>query len=217
MQDLKSALKNPLSIEGIKEIENLLEIISYGKYQEFIQTNFNIVRGLAYYDGFCVETNLNFKVKNRKGKEVDIGSIASGGRYDKLISRFKGTDFPGTGMSIGVDRLLFVLNQISSIKAKNNEPVLICILDSKYLKNYYETLDYLRENGINSELYLDSSKNLKKQLTYADKKGCPVAVIVGESEIKENNFTLKNLKSSKENDQKTVAKENLIDEIKKII
>ena len=217
LKDLKSALKNPLSIEGIKETENLLEIVSYGKYQEFIQTNFTIVRGLAYYDGFCVETNLNFKVKNRKGKEVDVGSIASGGRYDKLISRFKGTDFPGTGMSIGVDRLLFVLNQISSIKAKNNEPVLICILDSKYLKNYYETLDYLRENGINSELYLDSSKNLKKQLTYADKKGCPVAVIIGESEIKENKFTLKNLKSSKENDQKTVAKESLIDEIKKII
>ena len=90
-------------------------------------------------------------------------------------------------------------------------------MDSKYLKNYYETLDYLRENGINSELYLDSSKNLKKQLTYADKKGCPVAVIIGESEIKENKFTLKNLKSSKENDQKTVAKESLIDEIKKII
>ncbi len=217
LKDLKSALKNPLSIEGIKETENILEIVSYGKYQEFIQTNFTIVRGLAYYDGFCVETNLNFKVKNRKGKEVDVGSIASGGRYDKLISRFKGTDFPGTGMSIGVDRLLFVLNQISSIKEKNNEPVLICILDSKYLKNYYETLDYLRENGINSELYLDSSKNLKKQLTYADKKSCPVAVIIGESEIKENKFTLKNLKSSKENDQKTVAKESLIDEIKKII
>ena len=87
-------------------------------------------------------------------------------------------------MSIGVDRLLFVLNQISSFKITNNKPVLICILDSKYLKNYYETLDYLRENGINSELYLDPSKNLKKQLTYADKKGSTVAVIAGESEIK---------------------------------
>ena len=217
LKDLKLALKNPLSVEGIKETENLLEIISYGKYQEFIQTNFNIVRGLAYYDGFCVETNLNFKVKNPKGKEVNIGSIASGGRYDKLISRFKGADFPGTGMSIGVDRLLFVLSQINVIKTKNIEPVLICILDSKFFKKYYETLNYLRDNGINSELYLDSTKNLKKQLTYADKKGCPVAVIVGESEIKENNFTLKNLKSSKENDQKTVSKESLIDEIKKII
>jgi histidyl-tRNA synthetase len=217
LKDLKFILKNPLSVEGIKETENLLEIVSYGKYKKLIQPNFTIVRGLAYYDGFCVETNLNFKVKNPKGKEIDIGSIASGGRYDKLISRFKGADFPGTGMSIGVDRLLFVLNQIDTIKIKNNEPVLICILDSKYLKKYYETLDYLRENGINSELYLDSSKNLKKQLTYADKKGCPVAIIVGEFEIKENKFTLKNLKSSKENDQKTVSKESLIDEIKKII
>jgi len=217
LEDLKSILKNPLSAEGIKETENLLDIISYGKYTKLIQPNFTIVRGLAYYDGFCVETNLNFKVKNPKGKEVDIGSIASGGRYDKLISRFKGTDFPGTGMSIGADRLLFVLNQIGSIKPKKNEPVLICILDSKYLKKYNETLDYLRENGINTEVYLDSSKNLKKQLTYADKKGCPVAIMIGESEIKENKFTLKNLKSSKENDQKTVSKESLIDEIKKII
>jgi len=217
LKDLKSILKNPLSVEGIKETENLLEIVSYGKYKKLIQPNFTIVRGLAYYDGFCVETNLNFKVKNPKGKEIDIGSIASGGRYDKLISRFKGADFPGTGMSIGVDRLLFVLNQIDTIKIKNNEPVLICILDSKYLKKYYETLDYLRENGINSELYLDSSKNLKKQLIYADKKGCPAAVIIGESEFKEDKFTLKNLKSSKENDQKTVSKESLIDEIKKII
>ena len=187
------------------------------KVSGLIKPNFTIVRGLAYYDGFCVETNLNLKVKNPKGKEVDIGSIASGGRYDKLISRFKGVDFPGTGMSIGIDRLLFVLNQIGSIKPKNNEPVLICILDSKYLKECNETLDYLRKSGINSELYLDSSKNLKKQLTYADKKGCPVAIIMGATEIKENKFTLKNLRSSKENDQKTVSKESLIDEIEKII
>ena len=125
IKDLKSTLKNSLSVEGIKETEGLLEIISYGKYSKLIQTNFTIVRGLAYYDGFCVETNLNFKVKNPKGKEIDVGSIASGGRYDKLISRFKGTDFPGTGMSIGVDRLLFVLSQIDTIKTKNNKPVLI--------------------------------------------------------------------------------------------
>ena len=218
IKDLKSTLKNSLSIEGIKETENLLEIISYGKYSKLIQTNFTIVRGLAYYDGFCVETNLNFKVKNPKGKEIDVGSIASGGRYDKLISRFKGTDFPGTGMSIGVDRLLFVLSQIDAINTKNNEPVLICILDNKYLKKYYETLNYLRENGINSELYLDSSKNLKKQLAYADKRNLPLAIICGETEFKENKVTLKNLRSSKgKENQITISKDNLINEINKFI
>ena len=218
IKDLKSTLKNSLSVEGIKETENLLEIISYGKYSKLIQTNFTIVRGLAYYDGFCVETNLNFKVKNPKGKEIDVGSIASGGRYDKLISRFKGTDFPGTGMSIGVDRLLFVLSQIDTINTKNNKPVLICILDNKYLKKYYETLNYLRENGINSELYLDPSKNLKKQLTYADKRNLPLAIICGETEFKENKVTLKNLRSSKgKENQITISKDNLINEIKKLI
>ena len=60
-------------------------------------------------------------------------------------------------------------------------------------------------------------KNLKKQLIFGDKKGCPVAVIIGESEFNENKFTIKNLKSSKENDQKTVPKESLINEIKKLI
>jgi len=218
IKDLKSTLKNSLSVEGIKETENLLEIISYGKYSKLIQTNFTIVRGLAYYDGFCVETNLNFKVKNPKGKEIDVGSIASGGRYDKLISRFKGTDFPGTGMSIGVDRLLFVLSQIDTINTKNNEPVLICVLDNKYLKKYYEILNYLRENGINSELYLDPSKNLKKQLVYADKRNLPLAIICGETEFKENKVTLKNLRSSKgKENQITISKDNLINEINKFI
>ena len=218
IKDLKSTLKNSLSVEGIKETESLLEIISYGKYSKLIQTNFTIVRGLAYYDGFCVETNLNFKVKNPKGKEIDVGSVASGGRYDKLISRFKGTDFPGTGMSIGVDRLLFVLSQIDTINTKNNKPVLICILDNKYLKKYYETLNYLRENGINSELYLDASKNLKKQLTYADKRNLPLAIICGETEFKENKVTLKDLRSSKgKENQITISKDNLINEIKKLI
>ena len=101
INELKKILKNPLSLEGIRETEELLEMASLGNFSNQIKTNFTIVRGLAYYDGFCVETNLNFKVKNPKGKEIDIGSIASGGRYDKLISRFKGVDFPGTGMSIG--------------------------------------------------------------------------------------------------------------------
>jgi histidyl-tRNA synthetase len=217
IQDLKKVLKNPISLEGIKETEELLEIASYGNFDKQIETNFTIVRGLAYYDGFCVETNLNFKVNNPKGKEIDIGSIASGGRYDKLISRFKGADFSGTGMSIGVDRLLFAISQINQIEVKNNEPILICILEEKLLPNYYLILNQLRDNGINSELYLDPSKNLKKQLTYADKRGCPIAIIMGENEIKDNKITLKKLTSTKENDQIIVSKENLINEIKKII
>ena len=218
LKELKDNLKNPLSQEGIKQLEDLLEVASYGGYLDQIKTNFTIVRGLAYYDGFCVETNLNFKATNNKGKEVDIGSICSGGQYNKLISRFKGVDIPGTGMSIGVDRLLFAMLQLDQIKVDEKKPVIVCLMDGKYLKNYYEILKVLRDNNINSEIFLDSKKNLGKQLTYANKKLCPIAVICGENEFKDNTITLKNLLGVKgENNQVTFPKENLIDEIKKFI
>jgi histidyl-tRNA synthetase len=218
LKELKVNLKNPLSQEGIKELENLLEVASYSDYLDQIKTNFTIVRGLAYYDGFCVETNLNFKATNNKGKEVDIGSICSGGQYNKLISRFKGVDIPGTGMSIGLDRLLFVMMQLDQIKVDEKKPIIICVMDEKYFKNYYEILKVLRDNNINSEIFLDSKKNLGKQLTYANKKQCPIAIICGENEFKDNTITLKNLLGIKgENNQVTFPKENLIDEIKKFI
>jgi len=218
LKELKDNLKNPLSQEGIKELENILEVASYGDYLDQIKTNFTIVRGLAYYDGFCVETNLNFKIKNNKDKEVDIGSICSGGQYNKLISRFKGVDIPGTGISIGIDRLLFAMLQLDEIKVDEKKPAIVCVMDEKYLKNYYEILKVLRDNNINSEIFLDSKKNLGKQLTYANKRRCPVAVICGENEFKDNNVTLKNLLGVKgENNQITLPKENLIDEIKKFI
>jgi len=218
LKDLKENLKNPLSQEGIKELEDLLEVISYGDYLGQIKTNFTIVRGLAYYDGFCVETNLNFKATNNKGKEVDIGSICSGGQYNKLISRFKGVDIPGTGMSIGVDRLLFAMLHLDQIRVDEKKPVIVCVMDEAYLKNYYEILKVLRDNNINSEIFLDSKKNLGKQLTYANKKQCPIAVICGENEFKDSTITLKNLLGVKgKNNQVTFPKENLINEIKKFI
>jgi len=218
IKELKQNFKNSLTQEGIKEIEELYEILGYGDFADQVKTNFTIVRGLAYYDGFCVETNLNFKAKNSKGKEVDIGSICSGGQYNKLISRFKGVDIPGTGVSIGVDRLLFAILQLDQVKVEEKKPVIVCVMDEKYLKNYYEILKTLRDNNINSEIFLDSKKNLGKQLTYANKRECPVAVICGDNEFKENTITLKNLLGVKgEDNQITIPKENLINEIKKFI
>ena len=218
LKKLKQDFKNTLTQEGIKELEDLLEVLDFGNYSELVKTNFTIVRGLAYYDGFCIETNLNFKTTNNKGKEIDIGSVCSGGQYNKLISRFKGVDIPGTGVSIGVDRLLFAMSQINQVQLDDQKPVIVCVMDEKYLKNYYEILDILRKNNINSEIFLDSKKNLGKQLTYANKRGCPIAVICGENEFKDSKITLKNLLGIKgEDNQITFSKENLVNEIKKFI
>ncbi len=217
LNELKKTLKNPLSQEGISELENIFEILGYGSNLNQVKTNFTIVRGLAYYSDFIVETNLNFKVTNNKGKEVDIGSVCSGGAYAKLISRFRGVDIPGTGISFGVDRLLFALMQLDQIKIEDQKPVLVCVMDKKYLKNYYELVDQLRDNNINSEIFLDSKKNLGKQLTFANKRDLSVAIICGENEFKENTVTIKNLKGIKGENNKTIQKKDLINEVKKLI
>jgi len=217
LKELKETLKNPLSQEGIKELEQVFEVLGYSSNLNQVKTNFTIVRGLAYYSDFIVETNLNFKVTNNKGKEVDIGSICSGGAYAKLISRFKGVDIPGTGISFGVDRLLFALMQLDQVKVDSQKPVLVCVMDEKYLKSYYEILDLLRNNNINAEIFLDTKKNLGKQLTLANKRELDVAIICGENEFNENTVTIKSLKGVKGENNKTFPKENLIDEVKKLI
>ena len=217
LKQLKENLKNPLSQEGIKDLEEVFEILGFGSNLEQVQTNFTIVRGLAYYSDFIVETNLNFKITNNKGKEVDIGSVCSGGSYAKLISRFKGVDIPGTGISFGVDRLLFALLQLDQIKVDDQKRVLVCVMDDKYLKNYYEIVDQLRENNINAEIFLDTKKNLGKQLTLANKRELNIAVICGDNEFNEGTVTIKNLKGVKGENNKTFPKSNLIDEIKKLI
>jgi histidyl-tRNA synthetase len=217
LTELKQTLKNPLSQEGISELENVFEVLGYGSNLNQVKTNFTIVRGLAYYSDFIVETNLNIKVTNKKGKEVDIGSICSGGAYAKLISRFRGVDIPGTGISFGVDRLLFALMQLDQIKIEDQKPVLVCVMEKKYLKNYYELVDQLRDNNINAEIFLDSKKNLGKQLTFANKRDLSVAIICGENEFKDKTVTIKNLKGIKGENNKTIPKKDLINEVKKLI
>ena len=217
INDLKANLKNPLSLEGINDLEKLFEVLSYGKNQDSVNIDVTKIRGLSYYTGYLVETNLNFKITNAKGKEINIGSVASGGRYDNLIARFKGVDYKGTGMSFGIDRLLYALNQLDQIKVNKNKPVLVCILDKNFIQKYYEIVNELRANNIASEIYLDQNKNLKKQLQYADRKKIDLAIICGENEFKDSTVTIKNLKGVMGQNSQTVPKEKLIDEVKKYI
>jgi histidyl-tRNA synthetase len=130
-----------------------------------------------------------------------------------------------------LDRLIFALTQLEKVDYQNKEPVIICILDNKYLPKYYEILKELRDKNINSEIYLGDA-SLKSQLKYADKRNSPAVVLCGDNEFKENKITIKNLKKGKieseklqsredwkqsENIQVTFPKENLINEVKKLI
>jgi len=200
--------KNPNS-EDVEEIIKIFQAYNFKNYQ----FDPSVIRGLEYYTGPIFEVNLNFKVKNLKGKAIQFGSIGGGGRYDDLVNNFGNFDCPATGISIGLDRLVFALMQKKDFKIKPTRPVIICVFDKSRIKEYIEILNKLRASNISSEIYPGEGK-LKKQMEYANKIGSPAVILYGDDEIKSGKATLKNLESGNEN---SIAIEDLANEIKKLL
>ena len=152
------------------------------------------VRGLGYYTGPVYEVELTEKIENEDGTVNEIGSVAGGGRYDDLIKRFTGQVIPATGFSLGVDRLLFALNQIKS-KAETDKkgPIIITIMEKDKLSEYQKIVIELRTAGIKSELYQGNPKDLGRQLKYADKRGSKFAIIMGSNEFNRGVVQIKDL------------------------
>jgi len=207
---IENALKS-----DVPDSEDVLEIIKIFEAYNFKNYKFDpsVIRGLEYYTGPIFEVNLNFDVKNLKGQTIQFGSIGGGGRYDNLVSNFGNLDCPATGISIGLDRLVFALMQKKDFKIKSIRPVVICVFDQNKTKQYIDILNKLRSSNISSEIYPGEGK-LKKQMEYANKIESPCAIFYGEDEIKKAEVKLRNLKTGEES---SVKVENLIDEIKKII
>jgi len=197
------------------ETEDLLEIIKIFKDYNFNNFEFDsfIIRGLEYYTGPIFEVNLKFDVKNNKGQVVQFGSIGGGGRYDNLVNNFGNYEAPATGISIGLDRLVYALMQKKEFKIKQSKPVVICVFDKNSMKEYIKLQTTLRDADISTEIYPGQSK-LKKQMEYANKINAPAVILYGEDEIKSRKPTLRNLNSGKE---KSIAIKELVNEIKKII
>ena len=189
-----------------------------------------VVRGLEYYTGLVFEVELTAKILNDKGKEVIFGSVAGGGRYDKLIARFGKEDVPATGISIGVDRLVYAIEQFDKISSNKKPLIIIANLISDEISTYLNIADQLRLEGYACEIFYGSN-NLSKQLKYCDKRGASAVIIIGEDEFKNNTISIKNLTVGKELSknidsreewkelkagQFTINKDDLINEIKKI-
>jgi histidyl-tRNA synthetase len=204
---------SPLYNEGIKELNEFFSYTGLSAFKKQIQYSPTLVRGIEYYTGTIFEANLLFKVKNQKGQEVEFGSVGGGGRYDNLINRFGNLDVPCTGVSFGIDRLVFALMQKKDFEIKATRPVVICVFDKSKISEYTVILNRLRGLNISSEIYPGEGK-LKKQMEYANKIGSPAVILYGDDEIKSGNPTLKNLETGNES---SVKIEDLVDEIKKII
>ena len=219
----KGANLNTSKIETIEtelkkksaESNDLLEIFKIFKDYNFNNFEFDpsIIRGLEYYTGPIFEVNLKFDVKNNKGQVIQFGSIGGGGRYDNLVNNFGNYDAPATGISIGLDRLVYALMQKKEFKIKQSKPVVICVFNKNLMKEYINLQNILRGSGISAEIYPGESK-LKKQMEYANKIKAPAVILYGEDEIKSGKPTLRDLISGKE---KSISIKELVNEIKKII
>lgn len=150
-----------------------------------VRLNPSIARGLDYYTGLVLETTLD--------DLPDIGSVASGGRYDDLAGLYTNQALPGIGASLGVDRLLAAMEELKLVgEARTPADALVVFFAEDRLGDYLKLAASLRAAGVGAELYPEPKK-LAKQLQYADKKGFRLAIIAGPDELARGECQIKSL------------------------
>jgi histidyl-tRNA synthetase len=181
-----------IGVEGVTELNDLLTLFRAGGYgSKRILISSSVVRGLEYYTGPVYE--IEVFGNDEKDRPVRLGSVGGGGRYDGLVSRFRGEPVPATGFSVGVSRLVAVLQRLGEIKSKPEPgPVVVTVFDKDRIADYQKMVASLRNAGIRAELYLGSGK-MGPQLKYADKRGAPCVVIQGGDEKARGEVQIKDL------------------------
>ncbi len=184
------------SAAGAKGAETLsamaAQLSALGLSEDRARIDLSVIRGLEYYTGPVFEAELLGAIEDDKGRPVRIGSVASGGRYDGLVKRFKGVEVPAVGISVGVSRLLAALALQAGAADAAPGPVVVLALDKARMADYQAMAGELRAAGLRAEVYLGGA-NFGKQLKYADKRAAPVVVIEGEDERAAGEVTIKDL------------------------
>ena len=226
---------HPVSAQGVDELKQIASLVeAAGYFRDRIRIDPSVVRGLEYYTGPVYEAELLAEIPNEDGKIVRFGSVGGGGRYDGLVSRFRGEPVPATGFSIGVSRLMTALKNLGKLDTSDVlAPVVVLVMDkdTESLGRTQKMVSDLRKAGIRAEMYLGGA-GMKAQLKYADRRGSPVAVIQGSTERAEGVVQLKDLiegarqaaaiadhaeyKEARPG-QVTVAEADLVSEVKKIL
>ena len=207
LDSLKKLFKSSvIGLEGVSDlfsIYNLVILDDLNSSELILDTS--LARGLSYYTGAIFEVNAS--------DDIDIGSIAAGGRYDDLTSLFGLNDVSGVGISFGLDRIFIVMDSLNLFPKANNSTikVLFTNTNSKYIKYITSAVSYLRKNKINTDFYPDTN-SLKKQLKYANNIQVPYVVIVEENEFESSSFCLKNMNIG---NQQVVSLEELVKILKK--
>ena len=178
--------------DELNEISRLVTASGYGTDRVAIDPS--VVRGLEYYTGPVYEVELLLETKDEKGRPVRFGSVGGGGRYDGLVSRFRGEPVPATGFSIGVSRLQAALTMLGKLDSgKEFGPVVVTVFGGD-IADYQTMVAALRGAGIRAELYLGNPKHsLGQQMKYADRRNSPCAIVQGSDEKAKGKVQIKDL------------------------
>ena len=192
LSELEEFLKQSQSgLNGIKEIKDLIAYLSlYEIPEKNILFDLNLARGLDYYTGPIYETVV---------EKPKIGSITGGGRYDNLIGLFSGQPNPATGTTIGLERIITVMEELNLFpeNISTSVEVLVTVFDETTLPYSIAITNQLRKEGINTDLYTGQSK-LRGQFGLANDKNIPLVIVAGPDEEKNKSVNLKNMKSGKQ-------------------
>jgi histidyl-tRNA synthetase len=217
--------------DGRAELEAIATLVASAGYSNGrVAIDTSVVRGLEYYTGPVFEVELTFPTTDG----TRFGSVGGGGRYDGLVSRFRGEPVPATGFSIGVSRLAAALSHLGKLSQQQEYgPVVVTVFDKDRLAAYQAMVAKLRAANIRAELYLGNPKNLGNQLKYADRRNAPCVVIQGSDEKVKGEVTIKDLvvgaelaKLEKDRDehlqkqaeaQIAVAEEKLVETVRAIL
>ena len=172
-----------------KGLEELTDVVKYmrlfGIPEENFKIDLTIARGLDYYTGTVYETFLN-EYKN-------LGSICSGGRYENLAEYYTDKKLPGVGISIGLTRLFYQLNEIKLLKAqKKSISDILVISMTENFEYVSKVASKLRDEGKNVQVYYEDKK-VKAKFKYADKLEIPYTVVIGDDEVQSNSYSVKNM------------------------
>ena len=178
--------------EGVKELVEITSLSRPYGIDKNIVIDLSLVRGLDYYTGPIFEVS----VKTKK----DIGSVAGGGRYDKLIETYGGKPTPATGISFGIERIFEVMSSEDMFdKTGSNTKAFVVSVneDARVRSKTIGIAQTLRKNGINAETDV-MGRDLRKQLDYANRRQIPFVIVIGPKEMKSGKLTLRDMKSGKE-------------------
>ena len=175
---------------GVKELEFIIERVEDLGLKAELDIDFTLARGLNYYTGTIIEV---------KSKDVEIGSITGGGRYDDLTGIFGLKDVSGVGISFGADRIYDVLDNLDAFPTDIEKSTTLMFVNfgEKEANHCAKLLYKIREANISCELFPDSAK-MKKQMNYANRNNIPFVALVGEDEMNNNLITLKNMETGEQ-------------------